>query len=259
MVRSKSAKNSKIIPDSENAIRQSFETLVEGLYYRYYGGVSIDVNAYGLLYWDGRVNYQAADEQFGITEKVLSNVYTAQKKNPRLDYISIDRGFVTSISVSCMPLDNALNLIWTNIESNREPSVAIADLNKILKIRNIRPLGTDVALHYIVIAGVRKNNGVREFYVMDPWRTTGKEWYTESQIRKIMEVDSSYPFWLWYYASDPAKPGIANPCYVGLMNLRWASPAVSLIKLLFQRRASSYRKFIIWSGLIPNFCERCIV
>jgi hypothetical protein len=218
MVRSKSAKNTEIIPDSGDAIRQSFEALVDGLYKGDYGGGSINVNVNGLLYSDGRTGYQAADEQFGVTENVLRNVYMAQKYAQWCDYISIDRGFVTSISISCMPLDLALSSIWTNIESNREPAVVIADLNKILKIRDSIPLGTNVALHYIVIAGVRKNNGLREFYVFDPWETMRGHWYPESDLRTIMEVDSSYPLWLWYYASDPAKPGIANPCYVGLIN-----------------------------------------
>jgi hypothetical protein len=225
MVRSKSAKNTEIIPDSGDAIRASFETLVDGLYNGIYGGGRIDVNGDGLLYvyqdWYGRTDERSVREQFDITGKVLIDVYTAQKQSPRLDNISIDRGFVTSISISCMPLDDALNEMWRNIENKREPAVAVANLNKIHKIRAPREShGTDVALHYIVIAGVRKNNGVREFYVFDPWNTRGMHWYPESQMRMIMEVDSSYPYWLGYL---PAYFGIysKNPCYVGLINQSW--------------------------------------
>ena len=189
------------------------------LYKARYGGCSIDVNTNGLLYWDSRKDYQAAAEQFDITAAVLWDLYTARKQSPVLDNISLDRGHVTSISVYCMSVYDALNMMWINIENNREPAVALCNFAVIANIRdpNISHR-TDISLHYIVIAVVRKNNGVKEFYVLDPWYAMKQHWYTESEMKRMMEVDYRYPFWLWSYPSDPAKPGTPNPCYVGLVN-----------------------------------------
>jgi hypothetical protein len=89
---------------------------------------------------------------------------------------------------------------------------------------------SDVSPHYNVIAGIRKTNGVREFYALDPWYDLEEFWYTESQMKALMEINQRYPFWIWYYTFYWG--GYDNSCYVGIMSLRRASPAVSLSVVL---------------------------
>jgi hypothetical protein len=147
------------------------------------------------------------------------DLYTAQKQSQWLDYISLDRGNTTSISIYCISFYDALNMIWNSIKNNSEPAIVICDFNVIDSIRDPNAYSnTDISPHYIVIAGTRKKTGVREFYTLDPWNDMGRYWYSESQMKKIMEIDFRHPYWLWNYPSNPEKPSTPNPCYVGIIN-----------------------------------------
>jgi hypothetical protein len=200
------------------------------LYVGLYGGTKnyrIDVNMTGLLYvYPGWNIYPQTDDnsvldQFNITRYIIYNFYTAEKE--KLDYISIDRGFVSDISMYCEPASVALSRVWNHININREPAIVVCDYNVINRIRfpnNIQYTG--VSPHYIVIAGIRENNSVREFYTLDPWNTMERYWYTEFEMEEIIHISYQFmdvmdAFWLWYL---PLNLGLSTqkPCYVGIIN-----------------------------------------
>jgi hypothetical protein len=226
MVRSKSARNTVLADDDYQLINDYLTEISYGLYMGRYGGISmykIDINEGGLLYhytdWYSRLYDRAAVEaQFEITKYMLRYLYKA--KMEELDYITIDRGFVSNLSVYCESLYNALNRIWNSINNNREPAIILCDYNAVESIRNSKISRADptVSPHYNVIAGIRKNNGEREFYVLDPWHNLREFWYTESQMKKLMEVTDIYKdaFWLWHLPHHHWN--IISPCYVGIVN-----------------------------------------
>jgi hypothetical protein len=104
MIRSKTAKNTVITPDNELTVNNCLTELAYGLTVGRYGGdqmYEVDVNNTGLLYvypnWESypRIDRISVEDQFYITsEIILANLYTAQKKDPALDEIIIDKGGV---------------------------------------------------------------------------------------------------------------------------------------------------------------------
>jgi hypothetical protein len=225
MVRSKLSKGAVMIPYNTQAINDSLTDMAFGLNDGRYGGpnrYAIDVTQYGLLYtypnWSAMLTQTFIEEQFDITKLILSNLYTARKQFPALDFTPIDNGYVSNIEVYCEPLSVALNRIWKNIETNREPAVIICDLSVAQYIHKPNSgRSRTVMPHYNVIVGVRKNKGAREFYAFDPWETLRDRWYTEAEMKELMEIDYRYPVWLWelpYFW----RLSYQTPCYVGIVN-----------------------------------------
>jgi hypothetical protein len=223
MVRSKLAQGSIITPDYEVTINNSLTEIAYGLYTGRYGGpnkYTIDVTQYGLLYtypnWNARLDQSSVESQFNITKMVLSTLYLAKKG--MIDVIPIDRGYVSNLSVYCEPLSAALNRIWNNIEINREPAIIICDLSVAQYIHDpSNGRSRTVLPHYNVIVGIRKNKGAKEFYAFDPWETLRDHWYTEAEMKELMEIDYRYPLWLWELPNF-WKISYQTPCYVGIVN-----------------------------------------
>jgi hypothetical protein len=102
-----------------------------------------------------------------------------------------------------------------------------------------------------VKVNIRKGRGIKPAAAVRNWPAivmAGMALLTgvscqDQVVESPAEADMS--FWIELKISDT-------------MNLRTAELHGIFNEALFQRRASSYRKFIIWSGLVPNFCGRCI-
>jgi hypothetical protein len=124
------------------------------------------------------------------------------------------------ISINPVSSNNVIDNIWNQIQKKKQPVVIVINATKVPLVRRIRTsVSNTPSPHYNVIAGCKRVDGVRQFYVLDPYRDYGPAWYTEVKLLSLLRISLNSPYatqWAWLntYAQ---YIGINDPCYIGFV------------------------------------------
>lgn len=166
-------------------------------------------NRRGLLYRDAGSD----KDNFTATKKLLEKLYTT-------NYFGTAHSFgreenVRSVEVQVVDEMEVIDIIWKHIEKHKKPVVTLIDSSKVgLSENQWKSSNLSVSLHYNVVYGISNIDGVRKFYVYDPWHEFNDKEYGEEKYQWMMTLTSSNDtFWLYEYART-YPPYIDKPCYI---------------------------------------------
>ena len=169
---------------------------------------NLDVTYNGLLH-TGR-HYD--DQNYEDTKNLLQHIYTL---NDFSGYAIRNQDNVVACDMRPVEVDEVMDIIWNHIETYKKPVVTLIDSSKIRVMQlQWNSSSQPITLHYNVVYGISNIDGVRKFYVYDPWHEFNDKEYDEEKYQWMMTLTSSYnTFWLYEYART-YPPYIDKPCYL---------------------------------------------
>jgi hypothetical protein len=157
------------------------------------GSKYVNIGKTGLVYAPSANSGINAQDNYQKTQAILKDIYLSTSHPIKSDQ---DTSRVSALLFQLIYPSNAMDTIWNHIKNNNEPVVVIVDSNLLehyfwnnSSIYRYPNSGDPRMLHYVVIAGIREKNSVREFYVYDPLFTHGKIYYDELELRNMMTLE----------------------------------------------------------------------
>ena len=169
---------------------------------------NLDITYNGLIHTGRHYHYQNYED----TKNLLQHIYTL---NDFSDYAIRNQDNVVACDMRPVEADEVMDIIWNHIETYKKPVVTLIDSSKIKVMQSQwNSSYQPVTLHYNVVYGISNVDGVRKFYVYDPWHEFNEKEYEEEKYKWMMTLTSSYnTFWLYDYAKT-YPPYIDKPCYI---------------------------------------------
>ncbi len=169
---------------------------------------NLDVTYNGLLH----IGRHYDDQNYEDTKNLLQHIYTL---NDFSGYAIRNQDNVVACDMRPVEADEVMDIIWNHIETYKKPVVTLIDSSKIRVMQSQwNSSSQPVTLHYNVVYGISNIDGVRKFYVYDPWHEFNDKEYDEEKYQWMMTLTSSNDtFWLYEYART-YPPYIDKPCYI---------------------------------------------
>ena len=173
---------------------------------------NLDVTYNGLLH----IGRHYDDQNYEDTKNLLQHIYTL---NDFSGYAIRNQDNVVACDMRPVEADEVMDIIWKHIEKHKKPVVTLIDSSKVgLSENQWKSSNLSVSLHYNVVYGISNIDGVRKFYVYDPWHEFNDKEYDEEKYQWMMTLTSSNDtFWLYEYART-YPPYIDKTCYLMIIH-----------------------------------------